>query len=82
MARLIVTLLGGFRARLESGIPLALPTRKAQALPAYLAVPPGSAHPRDKLASLLWGNAVETTDAVRAPQEPARRRSSTLGGGW
>jgi DNA-binding SARP family transcriptional activator/tetratricopeptide (TPR) repeat protein len=61
MGRLILTLLGGFRARLDSGIPLALPTRKAQALLAYLAVPAGSAHPRDKLASLLWGNTIETT---------------------
>ena len=61
MARLILTLLGGFRARLDGNAPLALPTRKAQALLAYLALPAGSTHPRDKLASLLWGNAVETT---------------------
>ena len=55
MARLSVTLLGGFQARLYSGQALALPTRKAQALLAYLALPPGQAHPRDKLAALLWG---------------------------
>jgi DNA-binding SARP family transcriptional activator len=61
MARLTLTLLGGFRVRLNAGAPLALPTRKAQALLAYLAVPPGVAHPRDKLASLLWGSTVETT---------------------
>ena len=61
MARLTLTLLGGFRARLGSSAPLALPTRKAQALLAYLAVPAGLAHPRDKLASLLWGSTVETT---------------------
>jgi DNA-binding SARP family transcriptional activator/tetratricopeptide (TPR) repeat protein len=61
MARLSLTLLGGFRARLDSDAPLALPTRKAQALLAYLAMPPGVAHPRDKLASLLWGSTVETT---------------------
>src|SRR5215469_9834817 len=61
MGQLILTLLGGFRARLDSGAPVALPTRKAQALLAYLAVPLGTAHPRDKLASLLWGNTLETT---------------------
>src|SRR5262247_2554834 len=61
MGQLILTLLGGFRARLDSGPRLALPTRKAQALLAYLAVPPGTPHPRDKLASLLWGNTLETT---------------------
>jgi DNA-binding SARP family transcriptional activator/tetratricopeptide (TPR) repeat protein len=61
MARLTLTLLGGFRAHLDPGSALALPTRKAQALLAYLAMPPGPSHTRDKLASLLWGNAVDTT---------------------
>lgn len=55
MPRLTLTLLGGFQARLEPGGACRLPTRKAQALLAYLAVPSGQAHPRDKLASLLWG---------------------------
>ncbi|HEY3097966.1 MAG TPA: AAA family ATPase [Methylomirabilota bacterium] len=61
MARLILTLLGGFRARVDSSTPLALPTRKAKALLAYLALPAGTAQPRDKLASLLWGSTLETT---------------------
>src|SRR5918994_5596440 len=55
MARLTVSLLGGFQVRLGSGSAVALPTRKAQALLAYLALPVGQAHPRDKLAALLWG---------------------------
>ena len=55
MARLRLTLLGGFQARLDSGPSLALPTRKSQALLAYLALPVGRAHPRDTLAALLWG---------------------------
>ena len=45
MARLSVTLLGGFRARLDDDRALALPIKKAQALLAYLAVPPGSDPP-------------------------------------
>src|SRR5262249_60363787 len=61
MAQLILKLLGGFRAYLDSADPLSFPTRKAQALLAYLAMPPGSAHSRDKLATLLWGSTVETT---------------------
>src|SRR5947209_6403555 len=55
MPRLSVTLLGGFQARLDSGPAIALPTRKSQALLAYLALPAGRAHPREKLAALLWG---------------------------
>ena len=55
MARLYLNLLGGFLARLEPGGPLALPTKKTQALLAYLASPVGHPHSRDKLATLLWG---------------------------
>ena len=54
MAQLEIVLLGGFQARLPSGLPLPVPGHKAQALLAYLALPPGRAHPRDKLAALLW----------------------------
>jgi len=46
----------GIRCALGSGPPLPLGTRKAHALLAYLAVPPGRTHSRDKLAALLWGN--------------------------
>ena len=55
MVALRVTLLGGFDARLAGGGPLNLPTKKAQALLAYLGRRPGQPHPRDKLAALLWG---------------------------
>ncbi len=54
-----IALLGGLSATFGSGVPLNLPTRKSRALLAVLAVPPGVAHSRDKLASLLWGG---TTD--------------------
>ena len=55
MPDLRVTLLGGFEARLASGATVSLPTKKAQALVAYLGVRAGQSHPRDKLAALLWG---------------------------
>jgi DNA-binding SARP family transcriptional activator len=64
MARLTLTLLGGFQGRVGAGAALTIPTRKAQALLAFLALPPGRSHPREKLASLLWGG-------MREPQ--ARR---------
>ena len=59
MARLHLELLGGFAARLNGDRPCRLPTRKAQALLAYLAVPAGRFHSRDKLTALLWGDVPE-----------------------
>ena len=59
MAQVELTLLGGFQARCGEAPPLSLSSRKAHALLAYLALPPGSAHPRDKLAALLWGELPE-----------------------
>jgi DNA-binding SARP family transcriptional activator len=56
MAELIVRLLGGFEAHLQSGATLALSTRKTEALLAYLALPAGRRHPRDTLTALLWGD--------------------------
>jgi DNA-binding SARP family transcriptional activator/tetratricopeptide (TPR) repeat protein len=55
MGGLKVRLLGGFEAGLVSGATVKLPTKKAQALLAYLGIRPGQSHPRDKLAALLWG---------------------------
>ncbi len=59
MGRLKVNLLGGFEARFSGGPPLSLPTKKAQALLAHLALRPGEPHPRDKVAALLWGDKEE-----------------------
>ncbi len=51
MMRVGLTLLGDFQARMGGGAPLRLRTRKSQALLAYLALPPGQPHSRDKLIS-------------------------------
>ena len=59
MARLEISLLGGFQARLDAGPPLSFPTRKVQALLGYLAATPGRLHSRDRLALLLWGGTQE-----------------------
>jgi len=57
MAKLRLTLLGGFEARTDSGFSLAIPRKKAQMLLAYLAMHPKQTHLRDKLASLFWDDA-------------------------
>lgn len=60
MTSVSVTMFGGFRIRTASGGAVSLPTRKAQALLAYLAVRPGEEHPRDKLAAIFWGDRSDT----------------------
>jgi DNA-binding SARP family transcriptional activator/pimeloyl-ACP methyl ester carboxylesterase len=59
MTHLSIRLFGGFHAELDSGRPLGIRRKKAQALLAYLAVRPGLARSRDSLAALLWSG---TTD--------------------
>lgn len=58
MSRLDLSLLGAFRATLD-GAELQFATRKSEALLAFLAMPPGQMHAREKLAVLLWGDAGE-----------------------
>jgi DNA-binding SARP family transcriptional activator len=53
---LVITLLGGFQARVGAST-IHLPTRKTQALLAYLALHPGQAHDREKIQGLLWPDA-------------------------
>lgn len=47
-------LLGGLSVRAGDGAELALPTRKARALLAYLALSPGASRSREQIACLLW----------------------------
>ena len=54
MTMLKLRLFGGFELAGAEGPPL--PTRKAEALLAYLAISAGRAQQRDKLAALLWSD--------------------------
>jgi DNA-binding SARP family transcriptional activator len=59
MASLEIHLLGGFDLRVRPHVSHVLPTRKACALVAYLALPAGRVHSRQKLTALLWGGSAE-----------------------
>ncbi|MBI1735332.1 MAG: hypothetical protein HYR51_09165 [Candidatus Rokubacteria bacterium] len=58
--RFSVFLLGGFRARLDTGTDLRLPRPRTQAIVAYLATRLGQPTSRETLATLLWGEAADT----------------------
>ena len=78
-ARLELTVLGGFRASIGPNARIALPTRKSQALLAYLAMPAGQAHPRDKVATLLWGD-MQTPQARGSLRQALTALRKALGG--
>lgn len=59
MAYLDVRLLGGFEIRFDTGQKVTLPTRKAEAILAYLAFAPDKARTRDQLTGLLWSDRAE-----------------------
>jgi len=59
MGRVSLGLLGGFQLRLGGGARVLIPSKKAQALLAYLALQPRQPHFRDKLATLLWSEMAE-----------------------
>ena len=67
MAKVNLALLGGIRLQTDSGEPVPLSTKKAGALLAYLALHPGQAQARPKLAALLWGDhsEVQARDSLR-----------------
>src|SRR5215469_10715790 len=56
MAVAELTLFGGFGVRAPSEGAINLLGQKERALLAFLALPPGMNHSRDKLASLLWSD--------------------------
>src|SRR5262245_38625163 len=56
MALVAVKVLGGFEAQTGAGRALILPTKKSQALFAYLALHPDRPCSRETLTALLWGD--------------------------
>src|SRR5215470_20025632 len=82
MTKLNLELLGGFRLQTNAGEPVPLTTRKAQALLAYLALNPGQAHGRPKLAALLWGDRGEAQarDSLRQALSLVRKALSGVSG--
>src|SRR6516164_5481841 len=67
MVKVNFALLGGLRLQTDPGEPVPLSTKKAGALLAYLALHPGQAQARPKLATLLWGDhsEVQARDSLR-----------------
>src|SRR5881296_1405135 len=60
MARLQIQLLGGFAVQTQPGAACVVSSKKARALLAYLALPAGRFHSRQKLTALLWGGSRES----------------------
>lgn len=67
MAKANLAVLGSFRLQMDTGEPIPLATKKTTALLAYLAMHPGEAQARPKLAALLWGdhNEAQARDSLR-----------------
>lgn len=67
MAKANLALLGSFRLHIDTGEPIPLATKKTTALLAYLAMHPGEAQARPKLAALLWGghHEAQARDSLR-----------------
>jgi DNA-binding SARP family transcriptional activator/TolB-like protein/Tfp pilus assembly protein PilF len=70
MALVQLTLLGGFGLQRANKGDVRLPTRKTEALLAFLACHPGEKQPRDRLTALLWGD--------RADRQARHSLSQTL----
>src|SRR3954447_13825294 len=58
-AKLHIGLLGGCFVGLDGDGSRTLPTKKSQALLAYLALPAGRFHAREKLTAMFWGDTPE-----------------------
>lgn len=76
MGTLQIRLLGELRATTSSGAEIRFPTRKAQALFAFLASPPGRARTRETLAALLWSRNAEDQARSNLRQNLSRLRKA------
>jgi len=59
MSTLYLALMGGFKAEVDGRVLDGLPTRKARALLAILAISPDYRQPRERLATMLWERSAE-----------------------
>ena len=80
MVKVNFALLGGLRLQTDPGEPVPLSTKKAGALLAYLALHPGQAQARPKLATLLWGDhsEVQARDSLRQALSLLRKALSGI----
>ncbi len=76
MSTLSLNLFGGFDFRDTSGTSVALPTRKAEAIFAFLAMNPGRDQTREKLAALIWEGKAETQARANLRKTISRLRQS------
>ncbi|MFC3282470.1 BTAD domain-containing putative transcriptional regulator [Litchfieldella rifensis] len=72
MPLLNISLLGEFACHTSEGQPLAFPTRKVEALLAYLAASPSRRHSRGILAGLLWEDMPESRARTNLRQALSR----------
>ena len=81
MAACRLTLLGNFTLVTDDGRQLPLPTRKDRLLLAYLGLSPGRAHPRERLAGLLWGDraAAQARDSLKQSLASIRQTFRQVG---
>ncbi len=87
---LIINLFAGFEVRSHTDRPIALRSRKAQALLAYLSAHPGQPQPGDKLSALLWPDVDDSQarqslrqvlHSLRRAIDPIDRKALRIGAG-
>ena len=81
MANLGLGLLGSFRLETSTGVPVLLPTKRAKALLAYLALHPEKPQARSKLAGLLWEDSSDdkALESLRQTLSALRKAATAAG---